>query len=226
MTRRRVLLLLPVLAALSACSPGASSASPSPASASAASSAQPSSAQASPRPATATTPVSGASTSSVQVGLLTEWFDTPLPSDQAQAAVVEDFRQGFLLYDKSQEKLALVAPVTSWVTGSALTDLNKSLTALSQEQLVPAGVDRLFRTRVTAVSGSGATITTCDDASKYNEQDPRTHVVNPSSVNLPLSEEYIFITWGLTRADGHWAINSITIAPASSATSKSCLPSG
>jgi len=139
---------------------------------------------------------------------------------------MEDFRQGFLLYDKSQEKFALVPPVTSWVTGSALTDLKKSLTTLAQEQLVPAGVDRLFRTSVTAVSGSSATITTCDDGSKYNEQNPRTHVVNPSSVNLPLSEQYIFITWGMTRADGHWAINSITIASSSSAAAKSCLPSG
>jgi hypothetical protein len=194
MSRRRVLLLLPALAALAACSSG------SPASA------------------------LSSSTPSIRVGLLTEWFDAPLPSGQAQAAVVEGFRQGLVLYDKSQETFSLVSPVTSWVTGSALTDLKQTISTLEKSELVPAGVDRLFRTSVTAFSGSAATITTCDDGSKYNEQNPRTHAISPSSVHLPLNQEYIFITWGMTRAGGHWAITSITIASSSSANAKSCLP--
>jgi hypothetical protein len=213
MSRRRVLLLLPALAALAAVSACSSSGNSSPASGGATSSRAVSSA-------------AGASTPSVQVGLLTEWFDTPLPSDQAQAAVVEDFRQGLLLYDKSQEDFSLVSPVTSWVTGSALTDLKQTLSTLEKNELVPAGVDRLFRTGVTALSGSAATITTCDDGSKYNEQNPRTHAISPSSEHLPLNQEYIFITWDMTRADGHWAIRSITIASSSSAAAKSCLPGG
>jgi hypothetical protein len=202
MSRHRVLLLalmsLSALAALAACSSSGSSSSAS--------------------------GTASSSTPSVRVGLLTEWFDTPLPSDQAQAAVVEDFRQGLILYDKSQENFGLVSPVTSWVTGSALTDLKQTLSTLEKNELVPAGVDRLFRTSVTALSGSAATITTCDDGSKYNEQNPRTHAISPSSWHLPLNQEYIFITWGMTRAGGHWAIESITIASSSSATAKSCLP--
>ena len=67
-------------------------------------------------------------------------------------------------------------------------------------------------------------ITSCDDASKYVEQNPRTGVVNPSSEHLPTDEVYVFETWGMTRLDGHWAIKAIAVASPGSAAGKSCLP--
>jgi hypothetical protein len=129
-----------------------------------------------------------------------------------------------ILWDKSQENFGLVAPVTSYVTGSALNGLKKTLTIFGRMEEVPAGVDRLFRTQVTALSGTAATITTCDDGSKFVEQNPRTGAVDPSFEHLPADEVYVFVTWGMTRLDGHWAIKSITAAPPGSPTAKPCLP--
>jgi hypothetical protein len=206
---RRPAPLLPVLLALvavSACSPSGS--------------AHPASSRSpSPRPTS-----SGAATYSVRTGLLTEEFAAPLPTSPAQAQVVTGFREGLILWNKSQENFGLVAPVSSYVTGTALGNLKKTITAFAQIEDVPAGVDRLFRTQVTALRGTAATITTCDDGSKYDEQNPRTGVVNPSSEHLPTDQVYVFETWGMTMLDGHWAITSITVASPGSPAEKSCLP--
>ena len=215
MARRHapLLLALPALVAVSACT----HASSRPASSGRA--APPSSSSAAPAP-TAT----GPATYSVRTGLLTEEFTTPLPTDPAQAQVVAGFREGMTLWNKSQENFGLVAPVTSYVTGSALAGLKKSITVFGQMEEVPAGVDRLFRTQVTALSSTAATITTCDDGSKFVEQNPRTGAVDPSFEHQPADEVYAFETWGMTRLDGRWAITSITPASPGSPAEKSCLP--
>jgi hypothetical protein len=135
---------------------------------------------------------------------------------------VTDFEQALLLWDKSQENFGLVSPVTSWVTGGALSDLKNSLANEAQTEEVPAGIDRLFGTAVTTLSGSEATLGTCDDGSKYKTENPRTHVIDTTPV--PLDQQYIYITWGMTPLSGHWAIKSVTIAPSSSPDAKSCLP--
>lgn len=49
-------------------------------------------------------------TEAVRVGRLTEVFDTSIPPDPAQASVVEGFRAGMILWDKSQEDLTLASP--------------------------------------------------------------------------------------------------------------------
>src|ERR1700722_8526867 len=49
-------------------------------------------------------------TESVRVGHLIEIFDTPLPAGSAQASVVEGFRAGLILWDKSQEGEKLGSP--------------------------------------------------------------------------------------------------------------------
>lgn len=225
MARRHVPLVLALssLVAMSACTSGrqASSASSSSASASQASSSPaPPGQTVTPTP----TPSTASSTYSVRTGLLTEEFATPLPTDPAQAQVVAGFREGLILWNKSQENFGLIAPVTSYVTGSALNNLKRTLTNEAQTEDVPAGVDRLFRTQVTALSATAATITTCDDGSKYVERNPRTGVVDPSFEHLPADEAYVFETWGMTRLDGHWAIKSITATPPGSPAAKSCLP--
>ena len=59
-------------------------------------------------------------TETIRIGRFTQIFDTPLPADPAQASVVEGFHTAMILWDKSQENLMLVSPVTAYVTGSAL----------------------------------------------------------------------------------------------------------
>jgi hypothetical protein len=181
----------------------------------------------SPRsPRTAGSPAAAkVTTESVRVGRLTEIFDTPLPAGSAQASVVEGFRAGLILWDKSQEAQKLVSPVTSDVTGAALTNLKESLPRelTPGQQIVPAGVDRNFDTRVTALSGASATVTTCDDGSKFDEANPVTGVVN-AAYNATPDEEYIFVTWQLTRLDGHWAISVVTPVELPNALAKPCQP--
>jgi hypothetical protein len=162
---------------------------------------------------------------SVRVGRLTEIFDGPLPADSAQASVIEGFRAGLILWDKSQEEQKLVSPVTSDVTGAALSNLKKSLTQelTPGQQIVPAGTDRNFDTRVTALSGASATVTTCDDGSKFDEVNPATGVVN-TAYNATPDQEYIFVTWQLTRLDGHWAISVVTPVELPNALAKPCQP--
>lgn len=163
-------------------------------------------------------------TESVRVGHLIEIFDTPLPTDSAQASVIEAFRAGLILFDKSQEEEKLVPLVTSEVTGAALTNLKRSLTQLLiPGHIVPGGVDRNFETRVTALSGASATVTTCDDGSKFDEVNPATGVVNTTYKATP-DQEYIFVTWQMTRLDGRWAISVITPVTLPNALAKPCQP--
>jgi len=65
---------------------------------------------------------------------------------------------GEVLWDQSDEEQKVVSPATSYVTGAALTNLKASIKGelTPGEQVVPAGVDRNFKTQVTALSGSVA----------------------------------------------------------------------
>ena len=165
------------------------------------------------------------STESVQVGRLTEIFDGPFPTDSARVNVIEGFRAGLIVWDKSQEEQKLVSPVTSDVTGAALNNLKETLTrALTPgQQIVPAGVDRNFKTQVTALSGASATVTTCDDGSKFDEVNPTTGVVNQAD-SATANGEYILVTWQMTRLDGHWAISGVAVASLPNAKAKPCQP--
>jgi hypothetical protein len=174
--------------------------------------------------ATAATPATPA-TESVQVGHLTEIFDGPLPADPAQVSVIEGFRAGLILWDKSQEEQKLIAPVTDDVTGAALASLKKTLTQelTPGQEIIPAGVDRNFKTEVTALSGANATVTTCDDGSKFDEVNPATGEVN-TAYNPTANEAYLFVTWQMTRLDGRWAISVVTPVSLPNALAKPCQP--
>jgi hypothetical protein len=50
----------------------------------------------------------------VHVGRYTQVFTSPLPADPALAAVVEGFREGWVLWDKSQNARRLVPPVRAY----------------------------------------------------------------------------------------------------------------
>lgn len=162
-------------------------------------------------------------TEAVRIGRFTQVFDTPLPADPAGAGVVEGFRTATILWDKSQENLVLVSPVTAYVTGSALHGLKASLAYMNTGEMVPSGADRYFKTRVTVISGTSATITTCDDGSKLEEVNPGTGVPDPA-YNAPADQQYLFETWQMTRLGGHWAVSAVSPVTLPDSRAKPCQP--
>ena len=162
-------------------------------------------------------------TETVRIGRYTQIFDTSLPADPAQASVVEGFRAALILWDKSQEDLTLVSPVTAYVTGRALGNLKTSLLTMENGKLVPAGADRFFKTTVAAVSGASATITTCDDGSKSEEVNSGTGVPD-LALNAPPNEQYLFETWQMVRTGGHWAISAVSPVTLPDSRAEPCQP--
>ncbi len=138
---------------------------------------------------------------SVQIGSLTQVFDSPLPSDPTQAKIIEKFREGFTLWMKSDIAMSLVPPVTDYVTGDALTQMTAAVAAAKARNRVPAGTDRLFLTRVTAVTDTSATVTTCDDASKFREENPSTGEIDPA-YTPKAGQAYVLETWHMVRGTG------------------------
>jgi hypothetical protein len=162
-------------------------------------------------------------TETVRIGRFTQIFDTGLPADPAQASAVEGFRAALILWDKSQETLKLVSPVTAYVTGTALHNLKLSLVNTKAQDVVLGGTDRLFDTRIAVISGTSATIATCDDGSKFEEVNPSTGVPDPA-YTAPANQQYLFETWQLTRLDGRWAISVVTPVALPDSRAKPCQP--
>jgi hypothetical protein len=159
----------------------------------------------------------------VHVGPYTQVFASPLPAKPAQADVVEGFREGQVLWIKSENAQHLVPPVRDYVTGQALTHLTSAMKANKANDLVPAGVDRFFMTRVTAIRGRTATLVTCDDGSKFQEENPRTGQVNLAFEPTP-GQSYLFETWRMAQRGGHWAIAGLSVAPLPSRSAEPCQP--
>lgn len=159
----------------------------------------------------------------VHAGPYTQVFASPVPAKPAQAAVVEGFREGMVLWDRSENAGRLVPPVRDYVTGQALTHLGDAMKANKQRDLVPAGTDRLFRTRVTSITGHGAVVATCDDGSGFKEQNPRTGKVDTSFVPTP-GQAYLSETWRMVQRGGHWAITAFSVATLPSRTAEPCQP--
>lgn len=164
-----------------------------------------------------------ATTETVRVGRYTQVFDTSLPADPGQASVVEGFRAATILWDKSLEAQRLVSPVTVRVTGAALRNLKAALADAKARDLVPSGGDRLFKTRVAAVSGANATLTTCDDGSKSGEVNEGTGILDPA-FNSPANEQYLFETWRMVRLGGQWAISAVAPVILPDPRAKPCQP--
>jgi hypothetical protein len=162
-------------------------------------------------------------TESVRVGRLTEVFDTSIPANPAQASVVDGFRTGMVLWDKSQEDLTLASPVTAYVTGAAMHNLKDAIAVMKRGKVVPGGTDRLFKTRVTMISGTNATVTTCDDGSKFEEVDPSTGAPDPA-YNAAANQEYLFETWQMVRLGSHWAVSALSLATLPDSRAKPCQP--
>jgi hypothetical protein len=168
-------------------------------------------------------PEAGASAESVRIGLYTEVFATPLPTNPAQATVMQGFRDAQVLWDKSVRAWRLVAPVRNYVTGDALPHLVAAVTAAKQQDLVPAGTDRLFMTRVTGLTARHATVTTCDDGSKFEEENARTGAVDEAYA--PQADQaYLLETWQMVQLSGHWGITSFTVATLPNPSAAPCQP--
>jgi hypothetical protein len=159
----------------------------------------------------------------VHVGRYTQEFASPLPAGPAQAAVVEGFREGQVLWEKSENALRLAPSVRNYVTGKALTNLAGAIKAYKIRDDIPAGTDRLFRTRVTAISGHTATLTTCDDGSRFEQANPHTGKVDPLMAPTP-GQGYLFETWRMVRVGGHWAIGGFSLANLPASAAEQCQP--
>lgn len=164
-----------------------------------------------------------ATTESVHVGRLTEAFDTPLPADPAQAGVVAGFRTATIVWDQSQEGLAPASRVMAYVTGDALRNLADADVSMKRGKIVPGGTDRLFKTRVTMVSASSATVSTCDDDSKFELVNPGTGVPDPADT-APEDQQYGFLTWQMVRQGGHWALSAVLPVMLPDPRAKPCQP--
>ncbi len=151
------------------------------------------------------------------------YFASPLPANPARAAVVEGFREGQVLWEKSENARHLVPPVRRYVTGQALTHLAAAVKAGKARDLVPAGVDRFFMTRVTAITGRNAVIATCDDGSKFKQENPRTGKVDAAFLPSP-GQEYLFETWRMVQLSGHWAITAFSLVTLPSRSAEPCQP--
>jgi hypothetical protein len=159
----------------------------------------------------------------VHIGPYTQVFAGPLPANPAQAAVVEGFREGEVLWNKSEAAQRLVPPVRDYVTGQALSHLAAAVKSGKAGDLVPAGTDRLFTTRVTALTGPTAMVTTCDDGSKFREENPRTGKVDVSMPATP-GQQYLFETWRMVRRGGRWAISAVSLALLPDPRAEPCQP--
>jgi len=170
-----------------------------------------------------TAPAVASSAGSARIGPFTQEFSTPLPASPAQATVVTDFREAQILWMKSLVAWRLTAPVTGYVVGDALSHLETAISANKSHHLVPSGTDRMFMTRVTGINSGTATVTTCDDSSKYEEQDPGTGQVN-AAYTPSRDQAYLSETWQLVRLSGHWAISSFSIASLPDQAARPCQP--
>jgi len=159
----------------------------------------------------------------VQIGRYTQEFATPVPADPAQAKVIEGFREGQVLWIESAIAWRLMAPVTDYVTGVDLTHLKDAIAGERQRHVVPGGTDRFFMTRVTAMSGTTATVATCEDGSKFTQVNPRTGHADPS-LAAPPGQQYFFGRWKMVLVSGHWALSDLSVALLPDARARPCQP--
>lgn len=160
-------------------------------------------------PAPSPTPAASVRTS-VHIGPYTQVFAVPPPAGQPQARVLAQFRRAMVLWDRTNRAWHLVAPVRKYVTGSALTHLRAAMRGYRAQGLVPAGTDVFYNIRVTALTGRGATVTTCDDAARYREENARTGRTDPA-YTPSAAQSFGLETWHMIPRSGHWAIRSLTV---------------
>jgi len=170
-------------------------------------------------------PAHQASTSAalLHAGAQTLIFETPLPSDSVQAAVIRDFRMAQVLWVRSDTAHRLVAPIRSYLTGTELHRFGGSIRQFKMTGDVPAGTDRMFQTRVTVRSAHRADVSTCDDTSGYRAKNLATGKLD-SRYTAPVDQQYLYEIWHMTRLSAHWAITKITVVMLPDPRAKPCQP--
>jgi hypothetical protein len=170
-------------------------------------------------------PADQASTSAavLHAGAQTLIFETPLPSDSVQAAVIGDFRMAQVLWVRSDTAHRLVAPIRSYLTRRELRRFAGSLRQFKMTGDVPVGTDRMFQTRVTVLSSHRADISTCDDTSGYRAKNLATGNLD-SQYNAPANQQYLYEIWRMTRLGAHWAIDMVTPVMLPDSRAKPCQP--
>jgi len=174
-----------------------------------------------PKPGASTVATISAPPAAVGINALTQLFGTLLPANPAAARVMASFREAMVLWDESMGNLFLAPPVTDYVVGDARKHLNTVLAAEEKANFLPAGTDRLWNTKVTAITTDSATLTTCDDGTKYVEENPNTGETLPAA---PPDQQYLFEIWNLVPLDGHWAITSFTLVLSPDPRAAACNP--
>jgi hypothetical protein len=144
-------------------------------------------------------------------------------TDPAQASVIEGFREAQVLWVKSGEAWHLVAPVTQFVVGVALSHLSSAVSFDKQQGVVAAGSDQFFMTRVTSLGANSATVTTCDNGSKFTYRKKATGQID-NALAAPPNQTYLFENWGMVRQSGHWAISSVSVIMLPDPRARSCQP--
>jgi hypothetical protein len=170
-------------------------------------------------------PANQASTSAavLHAGAQTLIFETPLPSDSGQAAVIRDFRLAQVLWVRSDTAHRPVAPVRSYLTKAELQRFAGSIRQFKITGDVPAGTDRMFQTRVTVLSAHRADVSTCDDTSGYRAKNLATGNLD-SRYTVPVAQQYLYEIWHMARLGAHWAIDKITVVMLPDPRAKPCQP--
>jgi len=157
----------------------------------------------------------------VQIGHYTQEFAGPVPTDPAQASVIDGFREAEVLFNKSEQAGSLVAPVLQFVVGVALARLAQAITLGEKTGIVIAGTDEFFMTTVTSLSATTATVTTCDNSSKLTGMHKATGQID--NAYAPTADEaYALEYWNMVRDSGHWAISTYSVISLPDKRAQSC----
>jgi hypothetical protein len=113
--------------------------------------------------------------------------------------------------------------VTQFVIGAALSHLNEAIAVDKQQGVVFAGTDELFMTRITRLSATSATVTTCDNDSKLGGVYEATGKVD-TGYATPADQEYLLENWNMVVHSGHWAISSFSVISLPDSRARPCQP--
>lgn len=174
-----------------------------------------------PKPGASLSAAISAPPSAVGINGFTQLFGTPLPASPAAARVMASFREALVFWDESEGNLFLAPPVTDYVVRDARKNLNEVLAAEKKDNYVPAGTDRFWNTKVTAITVHSAAVTTCDDGTKAVMENPNTGELMPAP---PLDQQYLFETWNFVPLHGHWALTSFTLVYVPDPRAAACEP--
>ena len=109
------------------------------------------------------------------------------------------------------------------MVGRALLQLEQAELTLKARADVLGGTDTFFKTRVTALTRSTATLLTCDNSTRDVVQSRATGKAD-AQFAASASQDYIFEDFGLVRHSGHWAITSLADATLPQASARQCQP--